>query len=499
MVSVADRTGGRKTLRGVEVFSTGKHRDQEYTHQKLDEMVANFERFSKGPGALVRPPVVIGHEENQPLLKNSGIPKMGQPSRLWREDVTCRLCNGSGISPEKGERAGKCRICCGTGRQGLLKADLDGLPAKIRRLIKARRYDSVSAEVYSRPPAGVPGEGAMLRRIAILGGELPQIKSLAELPDDFDDSEDHEEFGEEAWRPARLSIVEIKTAQGGAFESFFEVCPMTREELVAALAAKGWNKDILATLPEGALAECERFSECGPKGEPTDEDWKKMPPEEGAKKYGEHCRDKTKAYLERGKKLFGDNWSLEDDSKPKDQKAMNFSEEQMDKIVAAVTAKLTTGLNDVRRDIDTFKESTKKAAISEFIESRLKAGKISPREMDKPNGRPNLFDQLFALDSSTVVHKFSENGKEKALTALDLAMDNIDARPSLFSEKFKQPGTGSNNSTLGKDEAELAEVERFFESHSDELGKVGFTKAEFVETYKKTDAKERAQLLADFK
>jgi hypothetical protein len=102
---------------------------------------------------LVEPTVVIGHEEEQELLQNTGIPAVG-----WVVGLR-----------HKGTK---------------LRADLSQIFPDIAKLIEAGAFKHVSAEIYpkDRPPEGVPAKGCMLRRVALLGGQLPHIKSLADLP-----------------------------------------------------------------------------------------------------------------------------------------------------------------------------------------------------------------------------------------------------------------------------------------------------------------------------
>ena len=135
----------------VEIFAAGTHRGKEYTVADLDRMVANFEKFSTGAAPLLAPPAVLGHEEDQTLLENSGLPAAGWITKLWRE----------------GDK---------------LKGKVSRIPEKVAKLINQHSYRKVSAEIYDEPPEGIPGQGMMLRRLALLGAEIPQVKSLADLP-----------------------------------------------------------------------------------------------------------------------------------------------------------------------------------------------------------------------------------------------------------------------------------------------------------------------------
>ena len=52
---------------------------------------------------------------------------------------------------------------------------------QLKRAIEEGKYRAVSIEIYDKPPQGIPGKGKMIRRLAVLGGEIPQDKNLAPL------------------------------------------------------------------------------------------------------------------------------------------------------------------------------------------------------------------------------------------------------------------------------------------------------------------------------
>src|SRR5207244_3118653 len=114
--------------------------------------------------------------------------------------------------------------CLGTGKQGILKANLQNVPASIGRLINARAYDGVSSEVYDEPPEGIKGSGKMLRRVALLGGELPHVKQLKDLP-----WADYTEFSETSTPlkysglPLTLKLKSIYSTGKGVYQCFAEV------------------------------------------------------------------------------------------------------------------------------------------------------------------------------------------------------------------------------------------------------------------------------------
>jgi hypothetical protein len=139
-----------------ELFAAGLHRGEWYTLGDLDRVVANFHRFAgangEAIGCKVNPPIVLGHSDEQTLLEDSGLPAAGIITNLWRD--------GSKLIGVPGD-----------------------VPELIGRLINQRAYRTVSAEFW---PNFVDGQGKSwgltLRRVALLGGEVPQVKSLADLP-----------------------------------------------------------------------------------------------------------------------------------------------------------------------------------------------------------------------------------------------------------------------------------------------------------------------------
>ncbi len=141
-------------LRGVAVFQSGRHRGKTYSERDLSDMVRNFDRSSAptaGRQPSLRVPAVLGHEESQEFLERSDLPAAAWCERLYRDGKT-------------------------------LRADFGDVHPKIMKLLRGKAYRTVSAEVYDEPPEGLQGSGKMLRRVAFLGGEIPQIKNLKTSP-----------------------------------------------------------------------------------------------------------------------------------------------------------------------------------------------------------------------------------------------------------------------------------------------------------------------------
>lgn len=141
-------------IEAQEIFEIGTHKGIPYDGNDNKTIVENFRRFYFAkPQPLLMPPAVIGHEEDQAVLKRSDLPAAG-----W---VTA------------------CFILSGT----KLAVNISEIPALVMYWIKTGKIRTVSAEIYvDSGEAGLPpGYGPTLRRIAFLGGDIPQVKTLARL------------------------------------------------------------------------------------------------------------------------------------------------------------------------------------------------------------------------------------------------------------------------------------------------------------------------------
>lgn len=138
-------------VRGVEIFAAGVHDDYDYTPAGLSEIVRNFGLLSVGPKALYRVPIVLGHESDQDLLENTGYPAAG-----WIDNV---------------HQEGDILVC-----------DFVDVPLLVAKLINQRAYRRVSSEVYDDFQYEGQSYGLALRRVAILGAMIPEVKGLADIP-----------------------------------------------------------------------------------------------------------------------------------------------------------------------------------------------------------------------------------------------------------------------------------------------------------------------------
>jgi hypothetical protein len=253
------------TLPDQEIFTTGTHRGKHYSHRDLDEIVANFRRHSIGEKARLRVPAVIGHEENQEYLDRSDLPAAGWMQELRNLKQICPKCRGSGkLRGDDGEAA--CPQCVGTGVASTLRATFGNVPRKVSKLLKRKAYRTVSAEIYDKPPEGVPGRGKMLRRVAFLGGEIPQIKSIDEINELYEHGEDLQ-----STPLTRLSFSHANCNDDGRYWTCFsEVKPMDREQMIQRLQSMGFSADVLESADDKLLAEILRVYDSSKRGDDSD-------------------------------------------------------------------------------------------------------------------------------------------------------------------------------------------------------------------------------------
>lgn len=458
---------GGSSLRGVEIFAAGTHRGKTYTTADLDSMVRNFRRASTGQRPGFRVPLVIGHEETQEFLERSDLPAAGWAARVWRD----------------GDK---------------LKADFEDVPPKVARLLKGKAYRTVSSEVYDEPPEGVPGDGKMLRRVALLGGDIPQVKSLDDIPE----PEPHSErFAR--WRPVVFRFREVIERPGaGTFFCFSEVEPMDRQKMLEALAQHGIDTSTITdAVPDEVLAEmlrvCEdkddqgqgddQYDENEELPEPANDDEKKAYAEK-ARKMGERAKRHMEKYCSRMDDVSTETATptptpteMDDEPNPNPAARMpnkttvthQYNEKRMQAtinaaVTRAVAAAVEKFIKPAKEEFTKFTEeqlsAQKREDLHTFLQGCLKDGYVTPAQLDEGNPA-NLYKIGMLQGSKAIVEKFKEGKTEVKLTQYDLWKRGIRAgRPHKFSERLKPSGAA----TATDDRKQWAEAtySKFSESFS---------------------------------
>lgn len=535
-------------LRNVELFDAGSedtHKGENYTDEDLTNIVNNFKQFSgDGPGPRVNPPCVIGHEEDQDWLRNTGLPAAGWPTNLRK-----------------------------VGRK--LVGDLTDLPPDIADAIAKGHYRYVSAEIYDTPPAGVPAKGKMLRRVAFLGGELPHLKTLKRLPHP---EQKFSEYDIEA-RSVNLRLVKYDRQSDGTFLAFSEVA-MDRDQIIQMLTAKGMDKAVLDGMDDSQLQAVAKVAG-------SNEPEAAMAGKDKSVAFSDFVAT-CKKYADAYKTVFGEDMPMEihdDDAAPEetpaeappadDDEGVDESELSEDEMPAEADEELADdemgdgeeqgadgesaeeqarddeesteqfgeGNNNAPSVATEVPKKTKKKTVSTFSEDQVfskgelksmireivseaigsataplvkkfseqegndvdnflsqYSRKIKPSELDETGKSMTLRDILINMDNSKVV-KFSEGGKEIAMTPRKKLMRDIKNRPDYFGSELVRVENGNGEVRhFSEKDMDVEKVRRFSESAEgrDKLRVTQMDPKEFVQIYEAADAQARAELIAGY-
>jgi hypothetical protein len=438
------------TVRNCEIFQAGVRKGERYTVADLDDMARNF-KLARG---VIDPPLVTGHDEEQAFLEGSGLPAAGWLVRVYR-------------------------------RGAKLFGDFGGVPRSIAKLINARAYKKVSVEIYDEDqhPEDTPAacKGKIVRRVALLGAELPQVKTLADLP--------LAEYSEAppVCRPWRLlgSVDSIKAGNLTRVTCFAEGATMAADETTAAMvsAIKAAEPDLsdefLASLTADQLTilltdVSGGGSEGTENGTPATDAAAQAEWPEGV------TRDSAIADLVAAGEDQATLDAMSDDeilalwqekvggAAPMSETATNRPAPVSPLVVARRFAELDRRLKAAEsraKAID--KESQRRAkaerarTVEAYCERWAREGYVLPREVDRGAKVPNLYHRLMAADG-TRVQKFGET----QATAFDAAVAEIEERGPgfvrrFFSEKLAQPEGG------------LTDVEEAARAYADKRNKQG--------------------------
>jgi hypothetical protein len=557
-------------LSAVDTFAVGTHRGKGYDRDDLKNIELNFRDFSTGPRPILRVPGVLGHEEDQEYLNRSDL-----PAASWVTNVRS--------SPD-----------------GHLRTDHDEVPDKVARLIKGHRYRTVSAEIYDAVPEGVgtreqilailkkrginpdqalaeaqkwapvehrrqqeevasgqreralPVEvlvdrhlrshlGKMLRRVAFLGADIPQIKNLDDIPMPESHAEQDERFARLV--PARVVLRDVQpTKDPNLFVCFSELQTMAGEndttatvdqvgagDLMQQLADKGADTAVLEGLNPEQLAEVLRLCDSGDNPQEYDDDTAPMSTIDG---YAEDENlpepandDERKAFAERAMKMGGraqkfaarsmrfmdkycdmganknsdtatrlDTMSLVKptvhDDKPAGDTRMpaqttithKYTEQEVEAIAKIVGDRLEAKIKPVEAKVaqlDKFAEDKIAADTRARIDSELQA-LVGSGQVLPSQIDAGQFQYLYDLPATGNLEKFSESGKAKTGSKLDAALARLKGGPILrkYGEKLRDPADKAGV------EGEVAKVEAHFESFSEDFQKCGTTKEELVGAFK---------------
>jgi len=493
-------------MRGVEAFSIGEKRGKKYTPQDLEDIVRNFREFGKGQRPGFDVPVVRGHEET-PEAQEKFLSDTSIPAGAWVEDAKT------------------------DGRK--LYLDLRNVSPELEDDLLKGKYGAVSVELYDQPPEGIPGRGRMLRRLAVLGGEIPQDKNLKPPPMPTAHSERGLRvvglrdvlpgqgfvtcFSEVAPMPkflesnnnkkGQLKAIWTKNTKEGLDPDDFGEEDMKKymaddgttpdkEKMMQRLAEAGAGEEDMKS-PDAMMAAMCRMADMLDGQEETNYDEDPTPPKDDEEKAAYAARaQKMAAYAEKLKK-FGEDNPTSNKNKPaasapvvnngKVPEMDKLSETAMNRLIDLAASRIETRLlakvDSVVKRVDTIDQNTAAVDIDRFCEHMRIAGKITAADLD-PNNPFNLKQELLdlaALDAQggPKVHRFSEKGKTTMLGHLEWKKKQIEAgRPVVRRGELSAVGKFSEELDAGK-----AKVGSTYDMYSEQLRKSGVTREAFLKGY----------------
>lgn len=128
----------------AEIFAVGNWNGVNITEATLDNIVENFERLRE----YIDIPIKLGHDDDQPLT--DGMPALGWVSKVWRD-----------------------------GKK--LFAAFSDVPDIVAEAINKKLYKYVSIELAQGAELDGENIGDVMTAVALLGAELPAVKSIAAL------------------------------------------------------------------------------------------------------------------------------------------------------------------------------------------------------------------------------------------------------------------------------------------------------------------------------
>lgn len=463
------------SLSEVAIFRAGTHRGKTYTPRDLDSMVSNFRRNSAGGKPTLRVPAVLGHEEKQDLLNRSDLPAAAWANKLYRKGP-------------------------------VLYADFEGVPEPVAKLIEGRAYRTVSAEVYDEPPDGLTGKGKTLRRVAFLGGDIPQIKGLGDIPLPVRSHSESSNVGFAAKRPIVLRLARTKKgSERGLWTCFSEVVgPMDRQQMIEELARHGCDvSHITDAVPDDVIAEMLRVCDDKDAGQAEGymeqvesgkaHDWPEPDGDEQKAKY----RERAKKYYEHAKKhyeKYGDTPAVGGSApggddvdaltvKRRDEEPARMSE--IESIIRRVIDEKASGaIGRIERFSEEREAAEKKRSVDALVDQLSREGRLAPSEKEGER-------QLLSMLDARTLHKFSEGGRPVERSAFDHRVKQLKARPCKFGEVFKSAGktTGSAANSSGggggeHEDADEAKIAQHFDENSHLFERVSASKEDLIGGFK---------------
>lgn len=160
---------------GVEVFGIGEWNGNPISSRDLDTIVESFQKTWQ----RLKPAVWLGHEKDQRILRNTGLPAAG-----WVEGL---------------RRVGS-----------KLVADFKRVPAKVAELLDAGAYRRVSVGLLEKYRVGDEVYDLALQHVALLGAATPAVDNLQDIIALYEKEPKCVEYVFEPGSPATEEVMEIE-------------------------------------------------------------------------------------------------------------------------------------------------------------------------------------------------------------------------------------------------------------------------------------------------
>ncbi len=379
------------TLALAEIFSVGKVLPSGRIADLpfLEKVVANWNLYQAKRTDGVRPApaylipaasITLGHEELSSIAKKYA-ERTDLPALGWPVDV---------------QLVGS-KLCC----------RFTKVPVPLVEWIESENYTEISAEFYEDHN----GLGPVLRRVSVLGAEIPKCKDLAPIPQFFFDEAEEQEpnilaFAEKTIKQTRSNQTLIGV---GNYVLKFSEKSMDRNQLITALKDAGVDTSFIndATANEllaSMLSTLQKKAAPANNNDPPKGDDKQPP-------------------------------AMNIEEEVKKQVAANS--ERIRKEVAAEMEK-SKAFHDA--ELKRLQDERARQEIAAFCEKNK--DRIYPYELD-PKVGVTLPERLFAMSDQKVL-KFSEGGKEVALSPREVEMGVISKRPPVMKNREVLPDQHQN-------------------------------------------------------
>lgn len=463
-------------LPNVRLFASGVFRSRPWPPAVVAAVGSGVRKLGPQGDNLIVPPVVLGHDDDQEWLSRTDLPAAG-----WVDPSTVRC------EPDE-EHPGHL----------VLVGDIVNVPEEVAELIRSGKYRYGSAEVYDSFLDDMGEDrGPALRRFALLGGEVPQVKRLRAVPAPqpmaapvaFSETPRRLRpaarptyllaFAERTTVTREEAIAAIKAAMPNVTAAWFDGIPdeklvemvaalpqpattpteppaapmadetqpgmpaadpmsMSRDDLIAALTGMGQDAALLQGMDDQALRELAKTLMASP--------------------MGEGCKDKVSPMSER----------------PKPGKPQTPAEK--------AAAETMTRFAEMNRQLDAEQKALagRKAAFRRqqaeaFCEDLVRKGVLRPFE------KADYVETLARLDDTAPVHTFTEGGKTVAgLTAFARKQKELAARPVVVRFGEKVPTGGGAGGEKPDKAAAVQKATAFAEANERPLKAAGYTPQRFV-------------------